>query len=619
MTLGQFFARSRAFGLSRRRMAAIVGLALAVALAEAIGVGLMLPVLQFIQEAGDVSKLADRGRIWRALVDVSQATGVPLTLATLLLLSFAFLLLRQIVTYAQHMTMARVRLGLVRDARARLFRTFLATSLGRQEQEKLGGLINDATVEVENAVSGLLLVLHQAALVLLALAYFALLLAVSATMTLAAAGVFVITALLLRGLIGRSIGIGRLVTEANQSLGGFLAERLRSLRLIRLAGTEAAEARAVDDLVGRQQRHRLEAERLNAALQTAVEPVFIAFAFGLLYFGLTALGMRFEEIALFLIAVLRLVPIGKDTLRARQNVLQLVPSIEAVERRLQRLAADAEPPGGELPAPAAPPALRFEDVTFVYDGGNGRPALSGASFDCAPGTMTALVGPSGGGKSTLIDILVLLRRPAAGRVLIDGSDSRDYALDGLRRAVAYVPQAPQLFDVTAAEHIRYGRADATEAELREAAQRAGALAFLDAAPEGFALRLGEGGARLSGGQRQRLDLARALVRRAPILLLDEPTSNLDADAEHAVLDVLKRLRAEKAATMIVIAHRLATVAMADQIVVLESGRVAARGTHRELVAAGGWYAEAFARQAGPPAAGTPAAGAPAPARAGEAA
>jgi ABC-type multidrug transport system fused ATPase/permease subunit len=215
--------------------------------------------------------------------------------------------------------------------------------------------------------------------------------------------------------------------------------------------------------------------------------------------------------------------------------------------------------------------------------------------------MTALVGPSGGGKSTLIDILVLLRRPAAGRVTIDGRDSRDYALDSLRRAVAYVPQAPQLFDVTAAEHIRYGRADASEAELREAAQRAGALAFLDAAPEGFALRLGEGGARLSGGQRQRLDLARALVRRAPILLLDEPTSNLDADSEHAVLDVLKRLRADKAATMIVIAHRLATVAMADQIVVLDGGRVAARGTHRELVAAGGWYAEAFARQSGAPA------------------
>lgn len=578
-------------------MLSIIALALALAAFEALGVGMMLPVLQFVQERGDLAKLAGQGRQWSILLGASAATGVPITLASLLALSFVLLLVRQAITYSQLMYTAGVRTTLAAETRSSLFRAFLGTSLSRQEREPIGALINDVTVEVESAVSCLLLFLHQLAVALLAAAYFALLLIVSPAMTLAALVMFVASALFLRRLVTRGLQVGALVTESNRSLGAFLTERLRSLRLIRLSNTEAAEAAALDQLTAGQRRHRLHIESLNARLQVTLEPIFVAFCFVLLYFGATSFGMQLEEIGLFLIVMLRLVPLGKDVLRARQNVLQLTPSLRAVCGRLDRLEADAErSPGTRRPAQAAP-TVRFENVAFDYDTKDGgKAALSDVSFVATPGSLSALVGPSGGGKSTAIDLLAALRAPARGRILIDEVDIREIALPALRNAIAYVPQSPQLFDVTFAAHIRYGRPDASDAEVREAALQAGALSFIETMPKAFETRIGEAGVHLSGGQRQRLDLARALVRKSPILLLDEPTSNLDADAEEAILQFLRGIQASRAATTIVVTHRLSTATVADQIVVMKSGRVTESGTHNELLAMNGWYAEAFRRQ-----------------------
>jgi ABC-type multidrug transport system fused ATPase/permease subunit len=212
--------------------------------------------------------------------------------------------------------------------------------------------------------------------------------------------------------------------------------------------------------------------------------------------------------------------------------------------------------------------------------------------------MSALVGPSGSGKSTFVDLLPRLREPTGGNILLDGTKISEFSLESLRGAIAFVPQQPQIFNISASEHIRYGKDDATDAEIREAARLAGALPFIEALPEGFDTLLGDGGGRLSGGQRQRLDIARALVRRAPILILDEPTSALDAEAEWAFRETLQTLRSETDLTIVVIAHRLSTIADAERIVVLRGGKVEAVGSHERLLAAGGWYAEAYKMQIG---------------------
>jgi ATP-binding cassette subfamily B protein len=235
--------------------------------------------------------------------------------------------------------------------------------------------------------------------------------------------------------------------------------------------------------------------------------------------------------------------------------------------------------------------VAFEDVRFDY---GASPALRGLSFTAEPGSLTALVGPSGAGKTTVFSLLVRFYDPSSGRITIDGQDIRGVTLASLRRCVALVGQDSFLFSGTIAENIRNGRPEATDEEVRAAARDANVLDFAEALPDGLDTQVGEGGGRLSGGQRQRVSIARAFLRDTPILLLDEATAALDAEAEAAVQEALERLM--KGRTTLVIAHRLSTVRRADRIVAMRDGVAVESGDHASLLAAGGLYARLHALQ-----------------------
>jgi ATP-binding cassette subfamily B protein len=346
----------------------------------------------------------------------------------------------------------------------------------------------------------------------------------------------------------------------------------------------------------------------TARKRTLVRALLVAFmitaTFGALLWGLYQgtqavlagaisaghLGQTVVFVIIFVGAVAVLSEVYGDVLRAAG----------ATERLMELLAARS-PVADPTEPRALPPvqggsALAFEQVSFHYPSRPGQAALADFTLAVKPGETVALVGPSGAGKSTVLQLLLRFYDVQAGRVLLDGVPLAELRLADLRQRVGIVPQDSTVFSTSALENIRYGRPDASDAEVIQAAKAAFAHEFIGALPEGYATYLGERGVRLSGGQRQRISIARAMLKNPPLLLLDEATSALDAESERVVQQALDAAMNDR--TTVVIAHRLATVLRADRIVVLDAGRIVDIGTHGELVARGGLYARLAAMQFG---------------------
>jgi len=276
---------------------------------------------------------------------------------------------------------------------------------------------------------------------------------------------------------------------------------------------------------------------------------------------------------------------------ASEFMADLYRAAGASERLMEMLNIEPDIEIAEPTTPLPDPArgrIDIVDLNFAYPTRIDRPALKDFTLHVEPGQRVALVGPSGAGKSTVFQMILRFHDPQSGQVSFDGIDLREVDLADLRGRISVVPQEPAIFAASIADNIRYGRLDATDGDIRAAADAAAATRFIEELPAGFETTVGERGVGLSVGQRQRIAIARAMLRNAPLLLLDEATSALDAESEHAVQTALKKLMADR--TTIVIAHRLATVLKADKIIVIDDGRVVAAGRHEELVAAGGLYA-----------------------------
>ena len=365
-------------------------------------------------------------------------------------------------------------------------------------------------------------------------------------------------------------------------------EAVAANREVRIYGGQAREGDRFHEIADRQRRLNLKVSATSAASSATIQTVG-AMALAVLVFLGTRPGIIDSITPGVFMAVLT----------AMGGMLPSLKRLAGIQSNLQKGVSAAEdlfaiidePPEvdhGTEDLGRTKGDIRFENVRLVYERNN-HAALRGVDLVCAPGTVTALVGRSGSGKSSLVSLLPRFYEPTEGRILIDGRDYGQYTLASLRRQIAWVGQNVILFDDTVAANIAYGEmAGASEADIVAAAEAANAMEFIERLPQGLQTPIGQGGNSLSGGQRQRIAIARAILKNAPILVLDEATSALDTESERLIQDALTRLMRDR--TTLVIAHRLSTIEHADQIAVMEQGRIIELGTHRELIDRGGQYA-----------------------------
>jgi subfamily B ATP-binding cassette protein MsbA len=373
------------------------------------------------------------------------------------------------------------------------------------------------------------------------------------------------------------------------ALSTAIMESLDGVRVVKIENRESYEEARVAEVVQRRQNHLIKGANARARAAPATELLMTLITAAVIAYA----GWRSESghmtVGAF-VAFIAALGIASQSLRQLANLQTVFAEGMSAARRLFT-ALDVEPevrerPGAH-PLPKGGATIRFEDVGFSY-GATGFPTLCGVSFEVRRGETLALVGPSGGGKTTILNLIPRFYDATEGRVTIDGDDVRDVTLTSLRDQIALVTQEPFLFDDTIRANICYARPQATQAEVEQAAKAAAAHDFILSLPKGYDTSVGEAGARLSGGQRQRIAIARAFLKDAPILLLDEATSALDTESEAQVQAALKRLMTGR--TVILIAHRLSTVRGADRICVIDNGRIVETGDHQSLLRSRGLYA-----------------------------
>ncbi len=525
--------------------------------------------------------------LMKPMVDQTFVAKNPDVRWTLPLAILGLFVLRGIATFVTDYGMARSGRSVVRDLRTAVLSKFLRLPSARFDREPVPALVsrlNYDTEQVAQATSEALKIIITDNLTILSLLAVMMYQSFRVTLAMLVVAPFITVVSTYVGRRYRRINRG--IQTGMAGMAQAAEEALSAQQEVKIYGAQQAESDRYRALAERNLRLNLKVEATRASASSIVQ-MLAAFALAviLLVAGSEAASGRMSagSFVAIMIAMMALVPSLKRITTVQSAVQR---GIVAAERLFTVLDEPNETDTGTTPLARARGDIEFRHVGVRYDGQSSH-ALEDISFHAKPGTVTAIVGRSGSGKSTLIRLLPRFYEASQGQILLDGRPLSDYRLADLRRQIGLVGQRVMLFDDSIAANIAYGQGVDDREVIRRAADHANASEFIDRLPQGLDTSIGENGGLLSGGQRQRIAIARAILKDAPILILDEATAALDNESERLVQDALNHLIPDR--TTLVIAHRLSTIEHADQVLVLDQGRLVEQGTHAQLLALGGLY------------------------------
>ncbi|MHB9149522.1 MAG: ABC transporter ATP-binding protein [Thermoleophilia bacterium] len=583
--------------IGRGAIVRLIALAVAYAAFEAFGLTMLLPVLQYVEQGPDAVAAAGSSPLWLPIIRLTDLVGVRVNLAWLLVAAFLPILLRQLVFFVQSWYSAKVQAEAVARMRVDAFSAVMSADLDFFSRNTSGDILGLVTGQIAVAASAFAVFIRMIVVMILISLYTVMLFYISPIISIFTTFCFIAVSLLIRRNIRRSRILGEENTALLRELYSSIVERVRSMRLIKMLGQEQEEVAKIRRLSDKTVGIGVGISIQQASSVVIIEPLLMLAVFLVILVGVGAFHLSLASLGLFMFIVIRANEKVKEINGLRQGLSANMESLLFVRRMVQEARSSLRIIGGDRVFEGLGREIEIQHLDFAYSGSEPKPVnvLTDLSVTIPAGSFTALVGRSGAGKSTLVELICRLREPTSGRILFDGIPATEFELRSLRRSIGYLAQSTELLADTILANLTYGLdQNYSDADIERAIEQSFCSEFTGDLPQGLETKVGEQGVRLSGGQRQRLGLARVLLQNPDILVLDEPTSALDSESERYIQEALGRLHGHK--TLIVIAHRLSTVQKADQILVLEQGRVVEQGTHEELLGGASSYKRLFELQ-----------------------
>ena len=585
------------YGLSDLVIALLIIISIISVFAEVVSIGIFVPLFDLISQYGAEGIDRSNSDIFKYIYDLVIFFGLELNVETLLTLSFTLFVFSKILIYLVNYAQIYFSGLMNKNMKDKLLINYLHSESSYYDKVGIGDFTNSSSVELPIAVGGAMLPIKFIISIVSAFGSVALLFMMSPKLTVISIGIISVGILLPSRWVKATTNAGKKNSQYSSTITSFLLDRLQSPRLVRLSNTADAEINNYFSITEKQRKLTLVIQLLKARINLVLEPMIIGISLSMFYIALVFLKLPVSTILLYMVVMVKIVPIITNILTQKQGINRAIGPMQAVEKLISDMSNSCSKYNKNIVNNNlindinTVESLKFKDIVFSYN--DGVNALSNITHTFKKSTLTAIVGPSGSGKTTFIDIISSYRQPTSGALFINEINTDKYNSESLMSLVSYVPQEPQIFDgITVYEHIAYGRPNSTKEEVINASKLSGAYDFIKELPQEFDTVLVGKSSGLSGGQKQRLDLSRALLRDTPILIMDEPTGNLDLISEKKLMLNISKIREATEKIIIIIAHRVYTVMDADQIIVLEDGEISGVGTHAELLVNNSWYKKA---------------------------